>query len=137
MNVNPINANSVSFEGYNSVLKTLYKQNLLPTVEKGFYGDVLTKENVSLEHLRPHSKGGPTVLWNLVLASKDKNSARGNEPFGKFFNKETATEYLNQFIGLVIPYKKGDRNKVFNGTDYAKSIQKTVKNLGYTIDLNI
>lgn len=62
---------------YNSPLKTLYRKGELPVIY-GFYGDRLTQKNVSLEHLKPHSKGGKTVLSNLVLASKQKNQARGN-----------------------------------------------------------
>ena len=58
--------------GYSSPLKTIWKKGGLPTVKKGFYGDTLTKKNVSLEHLKARSKGGKTSLENLVLASKEK-----------------------------------------------------------------
>ena len=46
--------NCVSF-GYSSPLKTLFKKGKLPSVTKGFYGGTLTKDTVSLEHLKPHS----------------------------------------------------------------------------------
>ena len=110
----------VSF-GYSHKLKTLYKQGKLPTVLKGFYGDVLTKDVISLEHLKPHSKGGKTVLNNLVLSSVRNNNKRGNKPLKDFLNPETMKEYLNQFKGL----KVGN----FNGDKYIESITKTVKEL--------
>lgn len=136
MNINPIQP--TSFNGYSFVLKDLFRQDLLPTVKKGFYGDDLNKDNLSAEHLIPHSKGGPTVPWNLVLASRDKNSQRGNDAFMKWFNPKTAIEYLNQFIGLVVKYKKGGRLKVFKGDAYKKSIENTItKRLGCSLDIKV
>ena len=61
----------ISF-GYTSILKTHWKNGLMPTVTKGLYGDELTLENVSLEHIKPHSWSGTTDLYNLALASKKK-----------------------------------------------------------------
>ena len=75
MKIQPIQQ-SPTFQ-YNSPLKTLYRKGELP-VRYGFYGDRLTQNNVSLEHLKPHSKGGKAELSNLVLASKQKKQARGN-----------------------------------------------------------
>ena len=106
---------------YNSPLKTLYRKGELP-VRYGFYGDKLTQKNVSLEHLKPHSKGGKTELSNLVLASKQKNQARGNADIRNFANKETIIKYLSQFIDIKI--KDVDGNKYING------IIKTLTNLG-------
>lgn len=110
----------VSF-GYSNKLKTLYKQGKLPTVIKGFYGDVLSKDVVSLEHLKPHSQGGKTVLSNLVLSSVNNNNKRGNKPLNDFLNPKTAIEYLEQFKGV----KVGS----FNGDNYIQSITKTIKEL--------
>lgn len=111
--------------GYNSPLKTLWRKGKLPTVTKGFYGDVLTQSNVSLEHLKAHSKGGRTCLNNLVLASKEKNQARGCTDIKTHFNKEKALEYLSQFIDVKL--------KDFNGDLYIKGIVKTLRNLGVDI----
>ena len=97
---------------YNSPLKTLYRKGELP-VKYGFYGDILTQKNVSLEHLKPYSKGGKTALSNLVLASKQKNQARGNSDIRNFANKETIIKYLSQFIDIKI--KDFDGNKYING----------------------
>ena len=106
---------------YNSPLKTLYRKGELP-VKYGFYGDILTQKNVSLEHLKPYSKGGKTELSNLVLASKQKNQARGNSDIRNFANKETIIKYLSQFIDIKI--------KGFDGNKYINGIIKTLTNLG-------
>ena len=106
---------------YNSPLKTLYRKGELP-VKYGFYGDILTQKNVSLEHLKPYSKGGKTELSNLVLASKQKNQARGNSDIRNFANKETIIKYLSHFIDIKI--------KGFDGNKYINGIIKTLTNLG-------
>ena len=120
MKIQPIPPNSPTF-GYSHQLKTLYRQGKLP-VKYGFYGDKLTQKNVSLEHLKPHSKGGKTELSNLVLASKQKNQARGNADIRNFANKETIIKYLSQFIDVKI--------KDFDGNKYINGIIKTLTNLG-------
>lgn len=93
----------------------------MPQVKRGLYGDILTKDNVSLEHLKPHSEGGKTVLSNLALASKRQNSARGAKPLKEVLNWEMVNEYLSQF---------NFRIKGFNGPKYADMIRKTVEDLG-------
>ena len=120
MIVKPIQHNSTSF-GYSHPLKTLYIKGKLP-VKYGFYGDRLTKKNVSLEHLKPFSEGGKTELNNLVLASKEKNQARGNADIRNFANKETIIKYLSQFIDVKIEW--------FDGNRYINGIIKTLTNLG-------
>ena len=59
----------VSF-GYTSILKTHWKNGLMPTVTKGLYGDELTQENVSLEHIKPHSWSGSTIRRCLTEKPK-------------------------------------------------------------------
>lgn len=120
MIVKPIQQNSTSF-GYSHPLKTLYIKGKLP-VKYGFYGDRLTKKNVSLEHLKPFSKGGKTELNNLVLASKQKNQDRGNADIRNFANIETIIKYLSQFIDVKIEW--------FDGNKYINGIIKTLTNLG-------
>ena len=86
---------SVSF-GYSHPLKTLYKNGKLPTVKTGFYGDVLDLTNVSLEHLKPKSKGGQNTLANYVLASVKKNGARGNADIKDYFDPDISLQILDQ-----------------------------------------
>ncbi|MCQ2975145.1 MAG: hypothetical protein MJ211_10115 [Bacteroidales bacterium] len=114
--------------GYSNILKTLYQQDKLP-IEKGFYGEKLTKDTVSLEHLKPHSQGGKTKLNNLVLADKFKNNQRSNKPLKEFFDPKKAKEYLDQFVNLIVPYNEKGVKKVFDGNKYIQEVTETITNL--------
>lgn len=126
----PLGAYNINF-GYHSVLKDLFREDKLPTVKYGLYGDKLTKDNVSLEHLVPHSKNGKSKLFNFTLASKQKNSLRSNEDIRKFLTPEMAKEYLDQFKGIETVSKKGTK---FNGDNYIDMIKTTLKTLGVDVD---
>ena len=117
MLVQPIQ--SLTFQ-YSSPLKTLWRKGKLP-VKYGFYGDILTQKNVSLEHLKPHSKGGKTNLTNLVLASKTKNNARGDSSVKDYLTVENVVRYLAQF--------KDIRIKDFDGNKYIAGILATLGGL--------
>ena len=106
--------------GYSHPLKTMFKKGQI-RVPRGFYGDKLTAKNVSLEHLKPVSKGGKTEYANLVLASKDLNSKRGNQPLSKFFNPKAFFEYAQAFIKI--------KTKAFDGKKYIEAISKTIQEL--------
>lgn len=121
MRVDRIQQNPISF-GYNSPLKTLYKKGKMPSVEYGFYGDKLTLDNVSLEHLKPHSKGGKSALDNFVLATKENNRLRGSEDIRKYANNENIVRYLSQFINMKLPD--------FDGNKYIQGILRTLTKLG-------
>lgn len=120
MKLPPIIPDIISF-GYSHQLKTLYKEGKLPTVKYGFYGGELTKDIVSLEHLQPHSKGGKTVLNNLVLATVENNNKRGNKSLWEYLNPENVLKYLNQFIGV--------KTDGFNGDDYVRQILHKIGNV--------
>ena len=114
----------VSF-GYSNKLKTLWKKGELQTVTKGIYGGLLTKENISLEHLKPHSLGGKTKLYNLALATVENNQKRSNKPLEDFLTKENLNNYLKQFKGIKL--------KKFNGDKYIEQIKKTLQNLNIEV----
>lgn len=106
---------------YNSPLKTLWRKGKLPSVKYGFYGDVLTQKNVSLEHLKAHSKGGKTNLTNLVLASKSKNQARGNKAIDDYLEVNNLVRYLNQFKDIKL--------RDFDGNKYIAGVLATLGGL--------
>lgn len=114
-----IGNDNVTF-GYQHKLKTLYKKGLLP-LKYGFYGGRLTKNNVSLEHIRPFSQGGKTELDNLVLATKENNQARGNKNIIPFLNETNITNYLKQFVNVKL--------KDFDGNKYIQDILRTITKL--------
>jgi CRISPR/Cas system Type II protein with McrA/HNH and RuvC-like nuclease domain len=81
----------------------------------------LTKENVSIDHLKPVSKGGKTELKNIVLSSKHKNQLKGNKPLKDYIDFETVGQYLEQFIGVKFPD--------FDGNKYIKLILRQISEL--------
>lgn len=113
---------SVSFGSYQNILKTLYKKGQMPSVERGLYGELINPKTVSLEHLKPASWGGQTVLGNLALAHKDTNSARGSKPLKDVLTWDMLEDYLSQFNFKI-------RN-VFDGYKYQDMVRSTCENLG-------
>lgn len=106
--------------GYNHPLKSLYKSGQL-NLKYGFYGGKLTKKNVTLEHLKPHSKGGKTELNNLVLATRENNNARGNDYIGNYLSEQNVFRYLKQFINVKL--------QNFDGNKYIQMVLTTIGGL--------
>lgn len=116
-----------TFGGYNSILKDMYKDGKLPSVKVGLYGGRLSKQTVSLEHIKPASKGGSTALKNMALATKDNNRLRGNRDINNYLTKAMLYNYLIQFKDLIVKYK----GKIFNGNNYITNIVSTLKKVGF------
>lgn len=117
----------VSFCGHPSILKKEWKAGNLPTIKKGLYGDTLTIENCSIEHIKAKSKGGKSHLSNYALASKKTNMERGNNNIHNFLTINMIKEYLMQFIGVRT--KKG-----FNGNEYINLLTKTFEKMGFNFN---
>ncbi len=120
--IEPVNANQPSFTGYQHPLKTLFKKGKMPSVKYGLYGTPITAENVSLEHLKPHSWGGRTEYGNLALADKHTNTARGSRPLADVLTWEMLESYLSQFNFKI--------KNIFNGYDYQNKVKRTCEALG-------
>lgn len=116
-----------TFGGYNSILKDMYKDGKLPSVKVGLYGGRLSKQTVSLEHIKPASKGGSTALKNMALSTKENNRLRGNRDINNYLTKAMLYNYLIQFKDLIIKYK----GKIFNGNNYITNIVSTLKKVGF------
>ena len=116
--------------GYNNILKDLFKSGKLPSVKIGLYGDTLTKKNVTLEHLIPHSKKGPNKLFNFALASKAKNELRANFDIRDYLTPDMAKKYLKQFKDITIFQNK---EKIFDGNSYIEMIENTLTTLGLSL----
>lgn len=95
--------------GYKSPLKTAWRKGLLPNVKYDIYGNKLTKKNITLEHIIPHSQGGKTKLDNLFLATKEANQKRGIRPIKEIITIENIIQYLNQFVGVKNFYIDGEQ----------------------------
>lgn len=105
---------------FTSQIKKLYKKGKLK-VKYGLYGEELTKNNVSDEHIICKCFGGTDDLSNVALASKELNNARGNKPIEQFVTMGMIRRYLLQF--------KGIKCNGFDGDSYIKSIIETFKKL--------
>ncbi len=108
----------ISFLGNKSILKTYWLQGYMPSVKRGIYGGILTRENVSLEHIQPKTKRGRGGMDNLALATKVNNQRRKCKPLESVINREKIDQYLNQFVGIILPD--------FNGDEYIKKVNETV-----------
>ena len=122
----------VSF-GYHHPLKTVWVKGKLPWLQYGFYGERLTKKNVSIEHLEPvaefkkkycdeKAKRLATTWENVVLASNRINNLRGCDPLSAVIDYEAMGRYLQQFDGKYIP-------GFGSGEKYIKGILDTVNRL--------
>lgn len=119
MNVDRID--TIPFKKYKSILKTEWLKGNLPTVQKGIYGGIITRDTISLEHVEPVSKGGKTILSNLAIANRFLNTLRGNRPLRFFLDGDKFNEYIEQFEKVNLPN--------FNGKEYVRNLIKTVINV--------
>ena len=120
--IESINSYQPTFTGYQHPLKTLFKKGQMPSVKYGLYGGKLDIDNVSLEHLKPHSKGGQTVWGNLALAERSRNTSRGNNPLAECLSWDVLESYLAQFNFRI--------KRVFDGYKYQDQIRSTCRQLG-------
>ena len=122
MDIKPVD-NKVTFQ-YNNIIKTLYLRGKIKP-KYGLYGDRLTKDTVSLEHIVPKSLGGKTETGNLALVTKKMNNIRGNKPLKDYLTPENLTRYIDYFMGINIPE--------FNGVKYIKELLKSINR---ALDIN-
>ena len=113
MGVNAIN--NISF-GYSHPIKKAFDKGLLGKDFKGLYGIKLNSKNRTIEHIKPHSKGGKTITGNVALADKFMNAKRGIEPIENYVTFEMWKSYLKQFEKI--------KNKFIDGMAYIKAICK-------------
>jgi hypothetical protein len=110
--------NPVSF-GYSNELKTLFKKGKLPSVIYDAFGEKLTPDNVSLDHIIPKSEGGLSKTANYMLATQYWNHLRGSKPLSGFLTPENLKRYLDQFVDVIVDG--------FNGNKYIKDVLKTLE----------
>ena len=99
MRVTSIN-DKITFTGYNFKLKKLYRQGKLPKDLVDIGGNRLTNRNLSGDHAIPRSKGGKTTDDNMMLATKQFNSLRGNRPLREVTTMDNLIKWVNQYIQL-------------------------------------
>ncbi len=121
---------NISF-GHKHRLKDYYLAGRLPTVKVGIYGGNLTKDNVTIEHIKPVSKGGKTRINNIALATWENNHNRKNVPLISKLKNEDLEKYLAQFVDVKLPN--------FDGNDYITAVRDTINNIlaNQTVDVSI
>lgn len=119
MNVPAIQDSKLSFEGYNSKLKIMYRQGKLPKDLIDMGGNKLNQKNLSVDHIIPFSKGGPTKDDNLVLTTKQFNNMRGNRPILEVTTKENIIKWVNQYLQLG----------TIDGFDFIKYVQQILNKM--------
>lgn len=110
----------VVFTGYNFKLKKMYRQGKLPKDLIDIGGNRLTQKNLSGDHAIPKSKGGKTTDDNMMLATKQFNSLRGNRPLREVTNMDNLIKWIDQYLEL----------KPIDGFDFKKYIQGILKIIG-------
>lgn len=104
---------------YKHPLKTAFDRGLMPEVKKGLLGHTLTKQNRSIEHIIPKSRGGNLAWNNVALSDRTANMLRGNTPIEELVTKDMWIDYLRQFINV--------KNKFVDGMRYIKGLCKKFK----------
>lgn len=105
--------------GHSNELKTLFKKGKFPSVKFDAGGNLLTKQNVTLDHIIPVSKGGKNKTTNFMLAVDEFNHGRGNDPLLEVTTKEGIFDYLKQFVGVKVG--------TFIGNNYIKGVLLTLQ----------
>lgn len=110
MIITPID--NITFLGYNFKLKKLYRQGKLPKDLVDIGGNRLTQQNLSGDHAIPRSKGGKTTDDNMMLATKQFNSLRGDRPLKEVTTMENLLKWAKQYLEL----------KPIDGFDFKKHV---------------
>lgn len=124
--IKPIKVSPIKF-GYKSILKTLFKEGKLPSVQVDIYGKPIKPDmkDLTIEHIIPRVKGGKSKLVNYALANYADNQKRSAGDLLSFTTIENIKNWYNQFKGVILPN--------FNGYEYIKEGIKNLKKINIVI----
>ena len=124
--IKPIKPSPIIF-GYKSVLKTLFKEGKLPSVQVDIYGKSIKPDmkDLTIEHIVPKVKGGKSKLINYALANYLDNQKRSSGELLKYTTIENIKNWYSQFKGVILPN--------FNGDEYIKEGIKNLKKINIVI----
>lgn len=85
-----------------------------------YTGATLSRSERTIEHIKPHSKGGSNNINNYLIVGNDINECRKNKRFDKWIKVrpnivKNIQEYLNKLRGLKV-----------DGMDYVEEVKKTL-----------
>lgn len=118
MSVPSISQYNPTFEGYNFKLKKLFRAGKLPKDLVDIGGNKVTQRNFSGDHIVPRSKGGKTTNENMMIATKQFNSLRGNRDLKEVVTLENAIKWALQYFDIKIDG--------FDGTQHVKDVFKNL-----------
>lgn len=100
----------ISF-GYKSILKSEYLKGNIK-LKKDITGNILTKDNVTLDHTVPKVRGGKSRLDNYSLMVDYINHRRGSKKLGDIIDLPSFIDYIMVMLNTHTEY--------FDGTEYLK-----------------
>lgn len=115
----PIKIEQIPFKR-KSILKTEYQKGNIP-LEKDFFGSPLTPKNVTIDHIKPKSKGGKSKLSNYILLTVENNNKKASRDIFEFAKEEDTEAYLNAIENANI-----DKNTC---ETYLKNVTRTLRTL--------
>ncbi len=105
-----ITLSPISF-GYKSILKSEYLKGNIK-LKKDITGNILSKDNVTLDHTIPKVRGGKSRLDNYSLMVDYINHRRGSNNLREIIDLPSLIDY----ISVIINTKTRD----FDGVEYLK-----------------
>ena len=100
-----------------SVLKKDFDKGLIP-LKKDITGHKLKRNEVTLDHTIPKSKGGASNIYNYSLMNGLANNKRGNKPIEPFIDLESLIEYIKVMLDVKTPD--------VDGVDYLRGWLRTL-----------
>ena len=107
-----------TFEGYNFKLKKLFRQGKLPKDLVDIGGNKITQRNLSGDHIIPRSKGGKNTDDNMMIATKQFNSLRGNRPLKEVVTLDNVIKWALKMMDIKVDG--------FDGVQHVKDVFKAL-----------
>ena len=104
--------------GYKSILKSEYLKGNIK-LKKDITGNMLTKDNVTLDHTIPKVRGGKSRLDNYSLMVDYINHRRGSNNLKDIIDLPSLIDYIT----IIINTKTRD----FDGVEYLKGWLKNLR----------
>ena len=110
------------------ILFTGTNRALLRKIDTDFYtGKFLRREDRSVEHILPRSKGGKNDVFNITVTDKRINTERGNMDLARWFRIHP--EYAEGAHQFICKYWDAP----IQGVKYGQAILKTITRMGVSI----
>ena len=105
MQINQITANSFQHKWR---VKKLFKEGRLPSIKVDPSGRTITKDNASVDHCKPLSKGGKSRESNYMLTTREFNQLKGSDNIWGCVTALGLIKHLAQFIDVDVQGFKGN-----------------------------